>query len=475
MDSVDIFRKEAHKMVDWIADYYTQIERFPVKANIKPGSVFSAIPDSPPSAPEDMKQIFADFENIIMPGITHWQSPAFFAYFPANTSFPSILAEMLSSALGAQCMKWETSPAATELEEAVMNWLRKMTGLPPDFEGVIQDSASTSTLCAILTAREKHTAFEANNKGMAAFAGMRVYCSSEAHSSIEKAVKIAGIGRENLVKIGTDKEFRMVPALLEKSIAQDIQNGFTPVCVVAALGTTGSTAVDPVEDIARICSKYKIWLHVDAAYAGTALILPEYRYLLKGIDQADSFVFNPHKWLYTNFDCSAYFVKDSESLINTFKLVPEYLKSQIQEHVNDYSNWGIQLGRRFRALKLWFVIRSFGVDGLREKVRHNISLAMDLKSRIEEHELFELLAPVEFGLVCFRFHPRGIDDNEVLNRMNEQLLLAVNATGKMYITHTKLDGMYTLRMVTSQTNIEPGHLEHAWNLLVKTAGSMFKN
>jgi aromatic-L-amino-acid/L-tryptophan decarboxylase len=475
MDSVDIFRNEAHKMVDWIADYYAHIEKYPVKANIKPGSVFSAIPDSPPLEPEDMKLIFSDFENIIMPGITHWQSPGFFAYFPANTSFPSLLAEMLSSALGAQCMKWETSPAATELEEAVMNWLRKMTGLPPSFEGVIQDTASTSTLCAILTAREKSTAFDTNNRGMAAYAGMRVYCSSEAHSSVEKAVKIAGIGRENLVKIGTDKEFRMDPALLEKAIALDIQNGFRPVCVVAAIGTTGSTAVDPVEKIARICSKYKIWLHIDAAYAGTALILPEYRYLLKGIDLADSFVFNPHKWLFTNFDCSAYFVKDSESLINTFKLVPEYLRSQIQEHVNDYSNWGIQLGRRFRALKLWFVIRSFGVNGLQEKVRHNIALANELKSRIEEHELFELLAPVEFGLVCFRFHPHGIEDTDILNRMNEQLLLAVNATGKMYITHTKLDGRYTLRMVTSQTNIERSHIEQAWNLLVKTAVSIHKN
>ncbi len=475
MDSIDIFRNEAHKMVDWIADYYADIEKYPVKANIRPGSVFSAIPGSPPSSPEDMKQIFSDFENIIMPGITHWQSPGFFAYFPANTSFPSILAEMLSSALGAQCMKWETSPAATELEEAVMNWLRQMTGLPEGFEGVIQDTASTSTLCAILTAREKSTSFDVNNKGMAAYSGMRVYCSSEAHSSVEKAVKIAGIGRENLVKIGTDKEFRMDPALLEKAIEMDIQNGLRPVCIVAAIGTTGSTAVDPVEEIARIASKYKIWLHVDAAYAGTALILPEYKYLLSGIDKADSFVFNPHKWLFTNFDCSAYFVKDSDSLINTFKLVPEYLKSQIQEHVNDYSNWGIQLGRRFRALKLWFVIRSFGVTGLQEKVRHNIALAGDLKCRIEEHELFELLAPVEFGLVCFRFHPPGIDNTEMLNRMNEELLLAVNSTGKMYMTHTKLDGKYTLRMVTSQTSIDGSHVEQAWNLLVNTALTLYKS
>jgi aromatic-L-amino-acid decarboxylase len=474
MDSVEIFRNEAHKMVDWIANYYANIEKYPVKANIKPGSVFNSIPDSAPSEPEDMKQIFADFENIIMPGITHWQSPGFFAYFPANTSFPSILAEFLSSALGAQCMKWETSPAATELEEAVMIWLRKMTGLPSTFEGVIQDTASTSTLCAILTAREKSTAFDVNSKGMAAYSGMRVYCSSEAHSSVEKAVKIAGIGRENLVKIGTDAQYSMDPALLEKAIAQDIKKGLRPVCVVAAIGTTGSTAVDPVEEIARICSKYKIWLHVDAAYAGTALILPEYHYLMKGVDKADSFVFNPHKWLFTNFDCSAYFVKDTESLINTFKLVPEYLKSQIQEHVNDYSNWGIQLGRRFRALKLWFVIRSFGLKGLQEKVRHNIALAGELKTWIEKNEQFELLAPVEFGLVCFRFHPKGVDDTDILNRMNEKLLLAVNVTGKVYITHTKLDGIYTLRIVTSQTNIERSHLAGAWDLLVNTAVQIHK-
>jgi aromatic-L-amino-acid/L-tryptophan decarboxylase len=472
MDSVDVFRQEAHKMVDWIADYYANIEKYPVKSAIRPGSVYAAIPDTPPVEPEEMNRIFADFEGIILPGITHWQSPSFFAYFPANTSFPSLLAEMLTSALGAQCMKWETSPAATELEEAVINWLKKMTGLPENFEGVIQDTASTSTLCAILTAREKITGFEVNNKGLASFAGMRVYCSTEAHSSVEKAVKIAGIGRDNLVKIGTGKTYSMIPSLLEEAISRDIQQGLRPVCVVAALGTTGSTAIDPIDEIAAICMKYKVWLHIDAAYGGSALILPEFHHLLKGIEHADSFVFNPHKWLFTNFDCSAYFVKDSDSLINTFKLVPEYLKSQIPDHVNDYSNWGIQLGRRFRALKLWFMIRSFGVSGLQDKIRHHLALAQELSSWIADHKHFELLAPVDFSLVCFRFHPKGLDENASLNQLNEKLLMAVNGTGKMYISHTKLDDRYTLRMVTSQTNIERKHIQQAWELILNKAKSL---
>lgn len=469
MESSESFRKEAHKIVDWIADYYNEIEKYPVKSSCKPGSVYASIPETPPDGPEEMKDIFEDFEKIIMPGMTHWQSPGFFAYFPSNTSFPSILAEFLSSALGAQCMKWETSPAATELEEAVMNWLRGMIGLPGHFEGVIQDTASTSTLCAILTARERLTGFQTNNNGMNSSTVMRVYCSSEAHSSVEKAVKIAGIGKNNLVKIGLDEEFRMKPELLEEAILNDIKNGMQPVCVVAALGTTGPTSVDPLSDISTICSKYKIWLHVDAAFAGSALILPEYRWMIEGIDQVDSLVFNPHKWLFTNFDCSAYFVKDADNLINTFKLVPEYLKTQIPEHVNDYSNWGIQLGRRFRALKLWFVIRSFGITGLQDRLRQQIALAAELKSWIITNNDFELLAPVLFNLVCFRFHPAGIDDQDELNRLNEQLLMSVNNTGTMYISHTKLNGKYTLRMVTGQTHVELIHVRSAWDLILEKA------
>lgn len=472
MDSPELFRQEAHKIVDWIADYYTSIEKYPVKAACKPGSVYACIPEEPPAEPEDMRQIFSDFERIILPGMTHWQSPSFFAYFPANASFPSLLAEMLSSALGAQCMKWETSPAASELEEAVMNWLKKMTGLPSNFEGVIQDTASTSTLCAILSAREKATGYDVNKKGMGNGVALRVYCSVEAHSSIEKAVKIAGIGKDNLVKIGYDNEFRMNPVELEKAIQADIRSGYIPVCVVAALGTTSSTAVDPLEDIAGICEKYNVWLHIDAAYAGSALILPEYRWMIKGIGKADSLVFNPHKWLFTNFDCSAYFVKESEILINTFKLVPEYLKTQIPEHVNDYSNWGIQLGRRFRALKLWFVIRSFGLRGLQEKIRNHIAMAGQLKTWIEEHPDFEILAPVNFGLVCFRYHPQSVNGADVLDRLNEKLLLAINGSGAMYISHTKLNNIYTLRISVGQTSVEPRHVLNAWNQIQQTATSV---
>ncbi len=465
METPESFRIEAHKLVDWIADYYSEIEKYPVKSTSKPGTIFQQIPDSPPEMPEEMPAIFDDFKKIILPGITHWQHPGFFAYFPSNSSFPSLLAEMLTAALGAQCMKWETSPAATELEEAIMNWLKNMIGLPHHFEGVIQDSASSSTLCAILSAREKHSHFNINSNGMSGKKVMRVYCSYEAHSSIEKAVKIAGIGRENLVKIGLDKSYRMQPDLLEQAIQKDIELGKIPVCVVAALGTTGSTAVDPLDKIAAICEKYNIWLHVDAAFSGSALLLPEYRWMIRGIDKADSFVFNPHKWLFTNFDCSAYFVKDSETLINTFKLVPEYLKSQIPDHVNDYSNWGVQLGRRFRALKLWFVIRSFGVSGLQQKIRKHIHLAEELKTQIEAHPDFEIMAEVLFNLVCFRFHPAGTDDGNILNNLNEKLLLQVNATGQLYISHTKLNGMYVLRIVAGQTNVESGHVEKAWKII----------
>jgi aromatic-L-amino-acid/L-tryptophan decarboxylase len=469
MESPEIFRQEAHKIVDWIADYYKNIESYPVKAACNPGWVYSKIPQEPPLEAENMQQIMHDFDEVIMPGISHWQSPGFFAYFPANTSFPSILAEMLTAALGAQCMKWETSPAATELEEAVMGWLQKATGLPEYFCGVIQDSASTATLCAILTAREKSTGYLVNNKGMSGYADMRVYCSSEAHSSIEKAVKIAGIGKDNLVKIETDESFRMKTTKLEEAIINDIKSGLKPLCVIAAIGTTGSTAVDPLDEMAAICVKHQLWLHVDAAFAGSALILPEYRWMIKGIEKADSLVFNPHKWLFTGFDCSAYFVRDREALINTFKLVPEYLKTQIQEHVNDYSNWGIQLGRRFRALKLWFVIRSFGINGMQHKLRQHIALAAEIKNRIVGHDAFELMAPVIFNLVCFRFHPQAVHDENVLNMLNEKLLLALNATGRMYISHTKLNGKYVLRIVTGQTHVTSEHVFSAWKNILETS------
>jgi len=459
------FRKYAHEFVDWMADYLEQVEKLPVKAQVEPGDIYRQIPEKPPVKGESMAEIFIDFMNIILPGMTHWQSPNFFAYFPANSSYPSVLAEMLTATLGAQCMKWETSPAAAELEEKVMNWLRGMTGLPRNFHGVIQDSASTATLVAILNAREKHSEFQVNEKGMKWFDNFRVYCSTETHSSIEKAVRVAGIGSQNLVKIGVDDQFRLDPLLLKSAIESDLKVGNKPVCVIATLGTTGVTAIDPLQEIAGICSRYGIWLHVDAAFAGSALILPEFRWMIKGVEHADSFVFNPHKWLFTNFDCSAYFIKDKYSLLRTLQVLPEYLRTHDQGKVNDYCDWSVPLGRRFRALKLWFVLRSYGVAALQEKLRFHISLAKEMAERIDQEEEFEIMAPVTLNLVCFRYRPKGIEDENELNGINEMLLKKINATGKIYLTHTKLNGKYVIRMVIGQTNVERRHVEEAWELI----------
>lgn len=468
INNPDEFKKYAYEFIDWIVDYYKNIEDYPVKSQVKPKEILDKLPDSPPEYSESIEKIFSDFKEIILPGITHWQNPNFHAYFPANSSFPSLLAEMLMSALGVQGMKWETSPAATELEEKVMNWLKEMLGLPSNFSGVIQDTASTSTLASIICAREKYSDFKINQNGFKNFENLRVYCSTETHSSIEKAVKIAGVGKENLVKVDVDNEFKMKTDELENSIKKDIEKGFKPFCVIAALGTTGSTAVDPLEKISVICRKYNLWLHVDAAYSGSALILPEYKWMLNGIEQADSFVFNPHKWLFTNFDCSAYFVKEKEYLIRTFEILPEYLKTLSDNKVNNYCDWGIPLGRRFRALKLWFVIRNFGVNGLQEKLRYQISLAKSLESKIRKEKKFEILAPVNFNLICFRFKPSGVNSEERLNEINEKLLQKINSTGKIYLSHTKLNGKYTLRMVIGQTNVNEKHIEKAWNLIKET-------
>jgi len=466
---IKAFRQHAHEMVDWMADYLAQIERYPVKSRVAPGDILREIPLKPPEEGEEMARIFSDFKEILLPGITHWQHPGFFAYFNANTSYPSILAEMLTATLGAQCMSWVTSPAATELEDRVMTWLRDMIGLPGDFTGVIQDTASTATLCALLTARERRSDFQINRRGFGDGRRLRVYCSVEAHSSIEKAVKIAGFGSENLRKIEVDGEFAMDPRALAAAIETDRTAGHTPLAVVAAVGTTGSTAVDPLRAVAEICAREKAWLHVDAAYAGTALLLPETRWMIEGVEGADSFVFNPHKWMFTNFDCSAYFVRDTESLVRTFEILPEYLKTREGDRVKNYRDWGIQLGRRFRALKLWFVIRHYGVRGLRETVRRHIQWAGKLAAEIDGSADFERLAPTPLGTVCFRYHPAGCDDPEILDRINARLLETVNDTGRIYITHTKLRGVTTLRMVIGQTWLAWPQVQRAWTLLRDTA------
>ncbi len=467
----DEFRKNAHELVEWMAAYLENVEEYPVKSQVKPGEIFNKIPGEPPLKPESFTDFMKDLEEIIMPGITHWQSPDFFAYFPANTSPPSILAEMITATLGAQCMNWETSPAAAELEEKMMIWLREMIGLPDYFEGVIQDSASTATLAAILTAREKKTDFGFNNNGCCATEILRVYCSEQAHSSVEKGVKISGIGKNNLVKIPVRENFSMDPEKLEKAISSDKKKGYIPCCVVATTGTTGATAVDPLKAIGAICSENDIWLHVDAAMAGTALILPEFQWMIEGKEYADSFLFNPHKWMFTNFDCTAFFIKDAGQLIKTFEILPEYLKTRTRGQVNDYRDWGIPLGRRFRALKLWSVIRSYGTEELQNKIRQHIMFASYLKEEILKESDFEILAPVIINVVCFRYKPGGIDEMK-LNAINEELNHALNDSGKIYLSHTVLNGKYTLRMVTGQTNVTLDHVKKAWALIKCTAHTL---
>ena len=461
---IEEFKKYGHQLVDYIADYYAHIESFPVKSTVLPGEILKNLPLRAPDQGEEFDKILGDFDTIIMPGITHWQHPSFFAYFNANTSFPSILGELLTSAIGAQCMIWETSPAAAELEERVCEWIKKASGLPRDWHGVIQDTASTATLCALLMARERHSSFSINKKGFEQGVRYTVYCSAEAHSSVEKAVKIAGFGSEQLRKIVVDSRQSLLPEALSRQIEMDQAAGFTPLCVIAAVGTTGSHGIDPVRAIGEICKKYRLFYHVDAAHAGNAALLPEYRWIIDGLELADTYVFNPHKWMFTNFDCSLFYTGDKQTLIRTFEIMPEYLITASDASVNNYRDWGIQLGRRFRALKLWFMLRSFGLNGIREKFREHMALARFFADELENDPNFELLAPVPLNLVCFRYNPGGMDE-ERLNEINNQLERSVNGTGKAFITHTKLDGKYVLRACIGQTNVEKRHIVALIDLL----------
>ena len=464
------FRSFGHRFVDWIADYFERVEAFSVLSPLGPGDVRKKIPAVPPTRGEDMETIFRDFETAVMPGMAHWQHPGWFAYFPANNSPASVLGEMLTAGLGAQCMVWKTSPAAAELEEAVLDWLAQMIGLPPGLAGVIQDTASTATLCALLSARERATDFGSNESGLRA--PLTVYASEEAHSSVEKGVKIAGFGRRNLKRILTDERFALIPEKLEEAVTRDREAGLAPACVVATVGSTSSGAVDPLKPIGEICRRHGLWLHVDAAYAGTAALLPEKRWILDGVESADSFVFNPHKWMLTNFDCSAYFVRDPGALIRTFEILPEYLKTGVDAKVKNYRDWGIPLGRRFRALKLWFVIRSYGVEGLQAMVREHIRLAGLVKEWVEADARFELLAPVELGLICFRLND-GRDETG-LNALNQELLDRINATGRVFLTHTTLRGKYTIRLVVGQRTTEERHVREAWDIISSAAGDLIR-
>ena len=468
MDPKD-FRASAHQLVDWMADYMENTSAFEVKPSVRPGDIKKQLPMAAPIEAEDFESLFKDFNTIIMPGMTHWQHPQFFAYFPTGASGPSVLAEMLSSTLGAQCMIWLTSPAAEELEERMMEWLRDMLGLPAAFTGVIQDSSSSATLVALLTARENFSKYQINQKGFTGSEKFRVYSSAQAHSSVDKDVKIAGFGIENLVKIEVDKNFAMKADALRAAIELDIQKGNTPLCVVSTIGTTSSTAIDPIAEISKICQQFNCWHHIDASYAGTALLLPEMRWMSKGVELADSFVVNPHKWMFTNFDCSAYYVKDKNALIRTFSILPEYLKTPEDHLVNNYRDWGVPLGRRFRALKLWFVIRSFGIRGLQEKIRNHISFGQWLKDKVANTKNFELLAPVPLNLVCFRYKPNGMTDEKKLEEINSRLLQTLNGSGKILLTQTKLNDQYAIRFVGGSERTTLADIQQGWELVERTA------
>jgi aromatic-L-amino-acid decarboxylase len=436
-----------------------------VTPGVRPGDIAGQLPASAPVQGEPFAGIFADFRSIIVPGMTHWNHPGWFAYFPGNNSPPSILAEMLTATLGAQCMSWATSPAATELEQVTMDWLRQMIGLPEGFVGVIQDTASTATLVALLSARERATAYQSGERGMADAARLTVYTSTEAHSSVMKGVRLAGYGLDQLRLIPVDAAYAMRSDALKQAVAADLAAGFRPACVVATVGTTSSTAIDPLPAIAEICHEYGIWLHVDAAYAGTAAIVPELRALFAGMEQADSLVLNPHKWMLVNFDCSAYYVRDKEALLRTFRITPEYLRTSQDEQVVNFRDWGIQLGRRFRALKLWFVLRSYGVEGLRSLVRTHVALAQELEGWIRQDPDFELMAPAPFGLVCFRFRPPGVTDRATVDELNRQLLSRVNASRRVHLTHTELGKHFVIRLVVGQRQTQRVHVEEAWQLI----------
>ena len=463
---IDEFKKHGHRFVDWLAEYMDEIEKYPVHPAIEPGNIKAKLPARAPAKGEPMDDIFTDFENVILPGVTHWQHPKWFAYFPANNSPPSVLAEFLTAGIAAQCMVWKTSPAAEELEEVTLEWLREMIGLPEGMTGVIQDTASTATLVALITAREKVTDYKTNQEGFTK--PLTVYCSEEAHSSVIKGAKIAGFGKENIRLISADENFAMVPEELEKAILKDKEQGLIPTCVCATIGTTSSTGVDPLDKLGPICREHDVWLHVDAAFAGTAAILTEKRWIMDGCEYVDSFVFNPHKWMLTNFDCSAYYVKDPKHLQRSFDIHPEYLKTGVDAQVNNYRDWGIQLGRRFRALKLWFVLRYYGVEGLQEMVREHIRLAEQLKGWIEDEPGFELMAPVYFSLVCFRSNPGDLSEEE-LDELNKRLLESVNSTGETLLTQTTLKGRYVIRFSIGQRTTQERHVKEGWDLIVKCA------
>jgi len=458
-----------HLLVDWVADYRARMAHLPVMSPVKPGEIKRQLPVSPPRQGERLDAVIADLEHLLLPGITHWNHPRFFAYFPSNTSLPSVLADLLASGLGPQCMSWQTSPAATELEEVVMDWLRQMVGLPESFTGVIQDTASTSTLVALLCARERVSDFSQNRGGLQAEnAPFIVYASDQAHASVDKAALLAGFGAENLRKVASDAQNALSPAALEAAILEDVQAGRRPCAVVATVGSTATTAVDPLWEVARLASQHGLWLHVDAAMAGSAMILPECRPHWAGIEQADSLVFNPHKWMGAGFDLSAYYARDPQHLVRVMSTNPSYLRTAQDTEVKNLRDFGIPLGRRFRALKLWMVIRDQGIEGLQQRLRRDLENARWFAAQVEATPGWERLAKVPFQTVCLRHVPPGLR-GEALDAHNLALAQAVNASGKAYVTAAVVKGVQLLRVSVGAEPTERGDLEALWTLFQETA------
>ena len=466
------FRRFGHELIDWVADYFEHIEDLPVLAQIEPGDLKAELPAAPPQRGEAMEQIIADLDRLIVPALTHWSHPSFFAYFATSTSAPGIFGELLSAAFDNKAMLWRTSPASTELEEVTLDWLRQMMGLDAGMTGIIYDTASVSSMHAIAAAREgvEMRIREDGMSGRKDLPLLRVYASEQAHSSIDKGIITLGLGQRALRKIPADSEFRMDAAALDAAIDEDKRSGFLPFCVVATVGTTSTSSIDPVPEIVPICEKHSMWLHVDAAYAGSAAVVPELRNILAGCERADSLAVNPHKWLFTPFDLSVLYCRQMDLLRRAFSLVPEYLRTPEQAQVRSGSDYGVQLGRRFRALKLWMIIRYFGHEGLAARIREHCRLAKQFASWVEESPNWELMAPVPLALVCFRACPRvdGADEvarNARLDVLNEAIMHGVNATGKALLSHTKLNDKLTLRLSIGNIRTTEKHVRQVWELL----------
>jgi len=469
----DELRASAERALAWIAQYLEHPERHRVLPNVAPGDVRKLLPTAPPAAPESMDAILSDFERTIAPGLTHWNHPGFFGYFATSSSVPGIVGELLSAAVDVKVMLWKTSPAATELEQVVTDWLRQMLGLEKEWWGMTTDTASMSTMLALAAAREARPELRIRELGMAGrsdLPALRVYCSEQAHSSIEKGALALGFGSANVVKIPADSLFRMRPDALHAAIEQDLAAGRLPIACVATVGTTSVASVDPVAAIAAICKRHRIWLHVDAAYAGVVAIVPERRSVLDGVDDADSLVVNPHKWLFTPMDCSVLYLRRPEILSGAFSLVPEYLRTREDDQVINYNDYGVQLGRKFRALKLWMIIRAFGVDGLAARIREHCKIAAELAKQIAATPGWEVVAPVEFGLVVFRAAPTGASP-EAADEATERAMHAVNATGEVFLSHTKVRGRYAIRLSIGNIRSTREHATRAWALLQKAAAT----